>query len=128
MIESALRTPHNDPTRSVNIPALSISNESERALFELGESRSKAKKALSKQSLLSTPPDDPESDLIHRMWLRQLAYHDPNNPLRTPANVHYMASTKIQNANIMQPQFRNRYVAEDRSRKKLGMHLAPPQC
>ena len=43
------------------------------------------------------------------MWQRQLRYHDPNDALRKPANVHSMDSTRLSTAAIMQPQYRNRH-------------------
>lgn len=91
------------------IPALEITTPAEQAIYDRGEQRSKAKKALASSSLLTTPPDQEEAALIHRIWQRQLAYHDPNNPLRQPASVHTMASTRLQTASIMQPQYRNRH-------------------
>lgn len=43
------------------------------------------------------------------MWQRQLQYHNPNDPLRKPDNVHLMESTRMNTASIMQPQYRNRH-------------------
>lgn len=43
------------------------------------------------------------------MWQRQLRYHDPNDPMRKPSNVHFMEATCLSSAAIMQPQYRNRH-------------------
>ena len=99
-----------DPStkKPVEIPALLTETEEEKRLFEQGEQNSKQRKDLAKRSLLHQTPDDEESDLIHSMWLKQLKYHDPNDSLRKPHNVHLMDSTRLQTASIMQPQYRNR--------------------
>ncbi|KAG8168969.1 hypothetical protein KVR01_001718 [Diaporthe batatas] len=95
--------------KPVSIPALVCDSPREEALFRAGEAKSLAKKKMSRTSLLATEPDDPESALIHAIWLRQLRYHDPNDPLRQPANVVPMSSTQLSTAAIMQPQYRNRH-------------------
>jgi acyl-coenzyme A thioesterase 9 len=95
--------------RPTNVPPLECTTDEERAIFKRGEAKSLAKKRHAKTSLLATEPDDPESALIHKIWLRQVAYHDPNNPLRQPAEVIPMASTRLADASIMQPQYRNRH-------------------
>lgn len=78
-------------------------------MFEQGEKNSAHRKELKKRSLLKETPNDEESDLIHAMWQRQLKYHDPNDPLRKPDNVHFMDATRLTTAAIMQPQYRNRH-------------------
>jgi acyl-coenzyme A thioesterase 9 len=98
-----------DTKRPVNIPALICETPDEEAVFKAGEAKSLAKKKMSKTSLLATEPDDPESALIHNIWLRQLRYHDPNDCLRQPANVVPMSTTQLSTAAIMQPQYRNRH-------------------
>lgn len=95
--------------KPTNIPKLVYTNEEERKIYEAGEAKSLSKKETGKASLLQTEPNDPESALIHRVWLRQLAYHDPNNALRQPSNVVSMAKTQLSTAAIMQPQYRNRH-------------------
>ncbi|WZH49683.1 HotDog domain-containing protein [Fusarium acuminatum] len=95
--------------KPVAIPRLEPTNEEEEKIFKAGEQKSLAKKDISKVSLLQTEPNDAESALIHQIWLRQLAYHDPNNQLRQPSNVVAMSKTQLSTANIMQPQFRNRH-------------------
>ncbi|KAI1329461.1 HotDog domain-containing protein [Xylariaceae sp. FL0255] len=94
------------PTR---VPGLQCSTPEEENLFRLGESRAKAKKSHRKTSLLSTVPDGSESALIHRIWQRQVSYHDPHTALRQPTNVVAMKSTALSTASIMQPQYRNRH-------------------
>lgn len=95
--------------KPVNIPALVCETPEEEAIFRAGEAKSLAKKKISKTSLLATEPNDPESALIHNIWLRQLRYHDPNDSLRQPANVVPMSTTQLSTAAIMQPQYRNRH-------------------
>ncbi|KAK2614871.1 hypothetical protein N8I77_001663 [Diaporthe amygdali] len=95
--------------KPVNIPALVCETPDEEAIFKAGEAKSLAKKKMSKTSLLATEPNDPESALIHSIWLRQLRYHDPNDPLRQPPNVVPMSTTQLSTAAIMQPQYRNRH-------------------
>ncbi|KAF4462256.1 acyl- thioester hydrolase mitochondrial precursor [Fusarium albosuccineum] len=98
-----------DTRKPVNIPKLVATTPEEEKTIKAGEAKSIAKKETSKASLLQTEPNDPESALIHRIWLRQLAYHDPNNSLRQPRNVISMAKTQLSTAAIMQPQYRNRH-------------------
>ncbi|KAI1813865.1 Thioesterase/thiol ester dehydrase-isomerase [Poronia punctata] len=100
-----------DPStkRPTNVPKLICETPEEEKIFKTGEAKALAKKKMLKTSLLETEPDDPESALIHKIWLRQLAYHDPNNSLRQPANVVPMAKTALSTAAIMQPQYRNRH-------------------
>lgn len=98
-----------DTKKPVNIPALTCDSPEEEAIFKAGEAKSLAKKKMSKTSLLATEPNDPESALIHNIWLKQLRYHDPNDSLRQPANVVPMSTTQLSTAAIMQPQYRNRH-------------------
>ncbi|KAK7432088.1 hypothetical protein QQZ08_001378 [Neonectria magnoliae] len=95
--------------KPVNIPKLEYTTPEEEKIYRAGEAKSLAKKETLKASLLQSEPNDPESALIHRIWLRQLAYHDPNNKLRQPRNVISMAKTQLSTAAIMQPQYRNRH-------------------
>lgn len=91
------------------IPRLVCETPEQEALFQAGAAKSLAQRAERKTSLLEVEPDDEESALIHRIWLRQLEYHDPNRPLRQPPNVLAMARTQLSTAAIMQPQYRNRH-------------------
>ncbi|KAI1760011.1 Thioesterase/thiol ester dehydrase-isomerase [Hypoxylon sp. FL1150] len=95
--------------KSVAIPPLLWSNPEEEKIFKAGEAKALAKKRKLKTSLLETEPNDPESALIHKIWLRQVAYRDPNNSIRQPANVISMSKTRLSTASIMQPQYRNRH-------------------
>ncbi len=95
--------------KPVNISAVRTDTEEEKRLFADGEKNSKRRKELSTRSLLKQTPDDEESDLIHAIWQRQLQYHDPNNALRKPESVSYMDATRLQTAQIMMPQYRNRH-------------------
>jgi acyl-coenzyme A thioesterase 9 len=95
--------------KPVNIPALICETPEEEAIFKAGEAKSLAKKRIAQSSLLATEPNDPESALIHKLWLRQLQYHDPNNDIRQPDDVIEMAKTTLSTASIMQPQYRNRH-------------------
>ncbi|KAI4110874.1 MAG: hypothetical protein LQ345_006911 [Seirophora villosa] len=100
-----------DPStkRPVAICPVKVESEEEKRLFALGEKNYNTKKDRAKTGLRKQTPNDEESDLIHAMWLRQLEYHDPNNPLRKPPNTHYMSSTTLHSSQIMQPQYRNRH-------------------
>ena len=95
--------------KPVNISPLLAETDSERHLYEKGQKNHAAKKEMAKKALLKQTPNDQESDLIHAMWLKQLAYHDPNVAERKPDHVVYMDQTRISNAQIMQPQYRNRH-------------------
>ena len=90
--------------KPVNIPAVRTDTEEEKRIYAQGESNSQRRKEQLKRSLLKQTPNDEESDLIHAIWQRQLKYHDPNDSLRKPANVHFMDSTRLNTASIMQPQ------------------------
>ena len=83
--------------------------EEEQRIFERGEENNKHRKELARRSLLKETPNDEESDLVHAIWLRQLKYSDPNDPLQKPAGVKFMDTTRLHAASIMQPQYRNRH-------------------
>ncbi|KAI1860933.1 uncharacterized protein JN550_011088 [Neoarthrinium moseri] len=99
----------SETKKPVNIPALVYTTPEEEQIYKTGEAKSLAKKNARKTSLLATEPNDPESALIHKIWLKQVQYHDPNDSLRQPANVVSMAKTQLSTAAIMQPQYRNRH-------------------
>lgn len=102
----ALDTATRKPT---NIPSLICETPEEKQVFQQGEAKSQAKKEAAKISLLETEPNDDESTLIHNIWRRQVAYHDPNNSMRQPSDVIAMSKTQVSDASIMQPQYRNRH-------------------
>ncbi|KAL8685727.1 MAG: hypothetical protein Q9218_007577, partial [Villophora microphyllina] len=95
--------------KPVAISPVKVETERQKQLFALGKKNYNIKKARAKMGLRKQTPDDEESDLIHAMWLRQLEYHDPNNPVRKPTNAHYMSHTTLSSSQIMQPQYRNRH-------------------
>ncbi|CAK7272661.1 hypothetical protein SEPCBS119000_005242 [Sporothrix epigloea] len=95
--------------KPVPIPRLVCETPAEEALFQTGATRSLARRAERKTSLLEVAPDSEESALIHRIWLQQLTYRDRNHPLRQPPNVVAMSRTQLSTAAIMQPQYRNRH-------------------
>ncbi|PNS14037.1 hypothetical protein CAC42_6550 [Sphaceloma murrayae] len=95
--------------KPVPIPPVIPTTDLEKRLFAEGEKNHAHRKELKSRSLLRQTPNDEESDLIHAMWQRQLQYHDPNDPLRKPDNVHFMENTRLSTASIMQPQYRNRH-------------------
>ncbi|KAI9892475.1 MAG: hypothetical protein M1814_001432 [Vezdaea aestivalis] len=95
--------------KPVNISPLKLETPEEERLFKLGETNYHAKKVLAKTSLLKKTPNDLESDLIHEMWLKQLEYNDPHSKTTKPANATYTAATILKQAQIMQPQYRNRH-------------------
>ncbi|KAI9717712.1 MAG: hypothetical protein M1828_007115 [Chrysothrix sp. TS-e1954] len=99
--------------RSTPVPALDLQTVEEQATFKLGESRSLARKAEGAQSLLSHHPNEAESALIHRLWLQhrdaqgfQLHGAQTEN---SADSIVPMAATRLQNALICQPQYRNRH-------------------
>lgn len=93
--------------KPVNISPVRTDTAEEKRLFEQGETNSKHRKELTQRSLLKQTPNDEESDVIHAIWQRQLRYHDPNDKLRKPDNVYFMDATRLQTAQIMQPQYRS---------------------
>lgn len=90
--------------KPVNVPRLICETPEEEKIFQAGEAKAQSKKEMSKMSLQRTEPNDPESALIHRIWLKQLQWHDPNDGLRQPASVVPMARSQLSSASIMQPQ------------------------
>ena len=111
--------------KPVNIAPLRLDTAEEKRIFSIGQQNYDAKKALSKINLRKQAPNDKESDLIHAMWLKQIEYHgqhhhtqtpnklislsDPSTPAQKPPNTIYMDTTRLYNAQIMQPQNRNRH-------------------
>ncbi|KAF2740676.1 Thioesterase/thiol ester dehydrase-isomerase [Polyplosphaeria fusca] len=100
-----------DPATRKPVPVnpLTVETPEERRLYELGERNSQVRKDLVKTALIKHTPNDEESDLIHAYWQKQLRYHDPHDELRRPDHVHYMDTTVLKTATIMQPQNRNRH-------------------
>lgn len=111
--------------KPTNVPKLICSTPEEEEIFKTGEAKSLAKKKVLQSSLLEQEPNDPESALIHKIWLRELEYHDPNKSLRQPANVVAMARTQLSTASIMQPQYRNRHQT---SKQTLELFSSPFAC
>ncbi|KAL9526892.1 Acyl-coenzyme A thioesterase [Sphaerulina musiva] len=95
--------------KPVNIAPVRTDTPEEKRIFAEGEKNGQRRKELAKRSLLKQTPNDEESDLIHAIWQRQLQYHDPADDARKPANAHFMDSTQLRTASIMQPQYRNRH-------------------
>lgn len=95
--------------RPVPVPPLKCETLEEEKIYKAGEAKSLAKKKMAKMSLLATEPNDPESALVHQIWLQQVKWHDPNDEARQPSNVIPMAKTQLSSATIMQPQHRNRH-------------------
>ena len=95
--------------RAVKVAAVRTDTDEEKRVFAQGAQNSGVRKQRGQQSLLKVAPNDEESDLIHALWQRQVRYHDPNDALRKPDNVHFMDATKLNTASIMQPQYRNRH-------------------
>ena len=95
--------------KPVNISPVRTDTEEAKRLYAQGEKNSKHRKELTQRSLLKQTPDDEESELMHSIWQQQLKYHDPNDPLRKPDNVYFMDATRLNTAQIMQPQYRNRH-------------------
>ncbi|QSZ33003.1 hypothetical protein DSL72_002588 [Monilinia vaccinii-corymbosi] len=95
--------------RAVKIAGVEPENEVERNLYELGMRSYEKKKREMGRALRSKEPDDEESDLIHRLWLKTLDYRDPNTASLLPPTCTRMSASKIQSVQIMQPQYRNRH-------------------
>ena len=95
-----------DPVTKKPVPInpLIVETPEEQKLFDAGEKNSKYKKDLSKVSLLKHTPNDEESDLIHSLGQKQIAWHDPNDPQRKPDNVFNMDQAVLRTAAIMQPR------------------------
>lgn len=91
--------------KSTPNPPLELTTDTERAIYKLGESRSRAKKALAKQSLREHHPNQVESALTHKVWLHQLETQQGAQS----QNVTPMSKTRLHSALIMQPQYRNRH-------------------
>ncbi|KAH7125437.1 HotDog domain-containing protein [Dendryphion nanum] len=95
--------------KPVNVNPLIVESPEEKRLYALGERNSKIRKQRNQTALIKHTPNDLESDLIHAFWQKQLQFHDPHDELRKPDNVHFMDTTTLKTAMIMQPQFRNRH-------------------
>lgn len=95
--------------RPVNVNPLIASTPEEKRVYDLGERNSRLRKQLKENALTKHTPNDAESDLIHAFWQKQLQYHDPYDDLRKPDNTHFMETTILRTATIMQPQNRNRH-------------------
>ncbi|KAI1611990.1 acyl-CoA thioester hydrolase [Exophiala viscosa] len=95
--------------KPVNIAPLEVTTPNEKALFAKGEENYKRKKTMKSSHILTKPPDEEESALIHKMWSESLAYADSSNPKSQPSNVTAMSKTQIHSTQIMQPQMRNRH-------------------
>ncbi|CAL3972867.1 hypothetical protein PZA11_004131 [Diplocarpon coronariae] len=100
-----------DPStkKPVAISPLKTNTAEEKARFEQGESNYTRKKIASSLALKRQTPNDEESDLIHKIFLAQQDYHNPNTATRKPESALYMKNTSIQSVQIMQPQYRNRH-------------------
>lgn len=72
-----------------------METEAEKALFKKGEENYMAKKALRKRSLLEIAPDQQESNLIHSMWTREMAYLSMPIPLAQRRTSHLLMTTQI---------------------------------
>ncbi|TGO45012.1 hypothetical protein BELL_2412g00010 [Botrytis elliptica] len=95
--------------KAVRIAGVRPEGEVEEGWFERGRKSYEKKKRELGRGLRSKEPDDEESDLIHRLWLKTLDYHDPNTPSLLPKTCTRMSNSTIQSVQIMQPQYRNRH-------------------
>ncbi|KAF2794659.1 Thioesterase/thiol ester dehydrase-isomerase [Melanomma pulvis-pyrius CBS 109.77] len=100
-----------DPGTKKPVPVnpLIVETPEEKRLYALGERNSEIRKQRKQTALIKYTPNDLESDLIHAFWQKQLQFHDPYDELRKPDNVHFMDTTRLRTATIMQPQNRNRH-------------------
>ncbi|KAF7953287.1 hypothetical protein EAE96_006498 [Botrytis aclada] len=95
--------------KAVRIAGVRPEGGVEESWFERGRKSYEKKKREMGRGLRSMEPDDEESDLIHRLWLKTLDYHDPNTPSLLPRTCTRMSTSTIQSVQIMQPQYRNRH-------------------
>ncbi|TGO17902.1 hypothetical protein BPAE_0406g00010 [Botrytis paeoniae] len=95
--------------KAMRIAGVRPEGEVEESWFERGRKSYEKKKRELGRGLRSMEPDDEESDLIHRLWLKTLDYHDPNTPSLLPKTCTRMSNSTIQSVQIMQPQYRNRH-------------------
>jgi acyl-coenzyme A thioesterase 9 len=95
--------------KAMAVSPLLVESDEEKEIFRRGGEYKKTKKALAKLDLSTRTPNDEESDLIHQMWMEQVAYEDPQNAATRPQDTVYMNATTIQNTMVMQPQYRNRH-------------------
>ncbi|THV46307.1 hypothetical protein BGAL_0397g00130 [Botrytis galanthina] len=73
--------------KAVRIAGVQPEGEVEEAWFERGRKSYDKKKRELGRGLRSMEPDDEESDLIHRLWLKTLDYHDyPSDFPPTPSS------------------------------------------
>lgn len=63
--------------KAMKIAGVEPENEAERNSYELGMRSYEKRKREMGRGLRSKEPDDEESDLIHRLWLKTLDYHGP---------------------------------------------------
>jgi acyl-coenzyme A thioesterase 9 len=78
-------------------------------LYDDAERSSRARKELRNKSLKKHTPDAEESKVIHALWQKQVTWQDTATSDHKPANVHWLDTTKLHTAAIMQPQYRNRH-------------------
>lgn len=96
--------------RPVNIAPLKLESAEDHIIYNQGQANYNIKKQLAKTALRKNTPNDEESDIIHGLWLQQMKFEDDLDPTTSkPANSFYMDESRINNVQIMQPQYRNRH-------------------
>lgn len=89
---------------------LEITNEKEKALFDLGNANKVARIKESKTSLNMQPPNAEESLEIHEMFKKTIDLSGGSLNLRhKPGNTVWMEDTKLKNVIICHPEQRNLY-------------------
>ena len=68
--------------RPVAVSPIECDTDEERRRYALGEKNSNDKKALAKKTLGKQTPNNRESELIHRMWLKRLEYHSEHTEVK----------------------------------------------
>lgn len=87
-----------DGSKAITVPRLVIESETEKEIFSLGENRHKYRLRKSEQSLFRSPPTEEESQLIHRLLIKD----KKNQELLVP-----ISKTEMKSIRICHPQDRN---------------------
>lgn len=79
-------------------------------LFNLGARSKTLRQEEAKKSLLKTPPDEKEREIIHKIFLNTIDQNSGTFNIRLkPENSVWMADTKLKNLGICHPEQRNLY-------------------
>ncbi|GAA5908719.1 uncharacterized protein JCM6883_004150 [Sporobolomyces salmoneus] len=87
------------------VPRLIVKGPEEEEMFEMGRELRETKKKRASKSLERRPPTEEEAAMLHDLFLKNAQLYDRKTA--TPANILFMADTRIRSANLMHPQYRN---------------------